>query len=59
MVDTIIVYMIRGTRKTPEEPKEEKKDKIFVKTYGTDIMPEKHPEMIDSFFHPYKNYTKK
>lgn len=59
MVDTIIVYMIRGTRKAPEEPKEEKKDKIFVKTYGTDIMPEKHPEMIDSFFHPYKNYIKK
>ena len=60
MVDTIIVYMIRGTRKKlDEEIKEEKKEKLFTKTYGTDIMPEKHAEMIDSFFYPYKNYTKK
>lgn len=59
MVDTIIVFMIRGTRTPKEIVSEEKKEKIFVKTYGTDIMPEKHPEMIDSFFHPYKNYTKK
>ena len=60
MVDTIIVFMIRGTRKSKEEDhKEEKKEKLFLKTYGTDIMPEKHPEMIDSFFYPYKNYTKK
>lgn len=60
MVDTIIVFMIRGTRKKPEEAiTDEKKEKLFTKTYGTSIMPEKHPEMIDSFFHPYKNYTKK
>jgi len=60
MVDTIIVFMIRGTRKKLEEAiTDEKKEKLFTKTYGTSIMPEKHPEMIDSFFHPYKNYTKK
>jgi len=61
MVDTIIVFMVRGTRKKPEEEavKETEKEKIFVKTYNTDIMPEKSPEMIDSFFYPYKNYTKK
>jgi len=62
MVDTIIVYMVRGTKRKPEEEEtkvEDKKEKLFVKTYGTQIMPEKHPEMIDSFFHPYKNYIKK
>jgi len=60
MVDTIIVFMIRGTRKPKEEElKNEKKEKLFSKIYSTDIMPEKHPEMIDSFFYPYKNYIKK
>ena len=37
---------------------EKEKDKIFFKKYDTNIMPEKNQEMIDSFFHPYKNYTK-
>lgn len=59
MVDTIIVFMIRGTRKKDDDdPKEEVKDKIFYKKYGNDIHPEKSPEMIESFFYPYKNYTK-
>lgn len=61
MVDTIIVFMIRGTRKKENEDdnnKDEKKDKMFYKTYNTNIMPEKNQEMIESFFHPYKNYTK-
>lgn len=62
MVDTIIVFMIRGTRPKNQEEKDDKdqeKEKMFFKTYGTDIMPEKSPEMIDSFFYPYKNYIKK
>lgn len=61
MVDTIIVFMIRGTRKkedTDTNGKEDTKDKIFYKKYSTDIMPEKNQEMLDSFFYPYKNYTK-
>ena len=37
MVDTIIVYMIRGTRKVEPVVEEEKKSKLFYKTYsGTD-----------------------
>ena len=61
MVDIIIVYMIRGTKKQDDGEdgkKEKEKDKIFFKKYDTNIMPEKNQEMIDSFFHPYKNYTK-
>jgi len=59
MVDIIIVYMMRGTKK--EEEKEEEKDedkRKFFKTYGTEIAPEKSPESIESVFYPYKNYTK-
>lgn len=61
MVDTIIVFMIRGTRKKEDDStdnKDDKKEKMFYKTYSTNIMPEKNQEMIESFFHPYKNYTK-
>jgi len=40
MVDTIIVYMIRGTRKVEAEVEEEKKTKLFHKTY-TNVPEEK------------------
>jgi hypothetical protein len=61
MVDIIIVYMIRGTKKQDDDEdnkKDKEKEKIFFKKYDTNIMPEKNQEMIDSFFYPYKNYTK-
>jgi hypothetical protein len=44
MVDTIIVYMIRGTRKVEPVVEEEKKSKLFYKTYsGTDKAPTPSP----------------
>lgn len=61
MVDIIIVFVIRGTRKKEDDStdnKDDKKEKMFYKTYSTNIMPEKNQEMIESFFYPYKNYTK-
>lgn len=57
MVDTIIVFMIRGSKPKKEETEEEKKDKLFYKKYDN-IQPEKSAEEIESIFHPYKNYTK-
>jgi len=58
MIDTIIVFMIRGTKPKKEEDTEEQvKDKLFFKKYDN-IQPEKSAEEIESIFHPYKNYTK-
>ena len=39
MVDTIIVYMIRGTRKVEPVVEEEKKTKLFHKTYNDAVNP--------------------
>jgi len=59
MVDIIIVFMIRGTRKTEiVEVKEEEKNKIFFKKYDSEIKSEKNPQEIEQIFYPYKNYTK-
>ena len=56
MVDTIIVYMIRGVKKKEEKPAEETKDKLFSKTYHTEINKEKDENEIEKIFHPYKKY---
>jgi hypothetical protein len=56
MVDTIIVYMIRGVKKKEEKPTEETKDKLFFKTYHTEINKEKDENEIEKIFHPYKKY---
>ena len=59
MVDIIIVFMMRGTRKEEEKIPEVEEDKRkFFKTYTSEIAPEKSPESIESVFYPYKNYTK-
>jgi len=56
MVDTIIVYMIRGVKRKEEKPAEEIKDKLFFKTYHTEINKEKDENEIEKIFHPYKKY---
>lgn len=43
MVDTIIVFMIRGTRSKPEPEEEEKKTKLFHKTYNNFTETKKQP----------------
>ena len=59
MVDIIIVFMMRGTRKEEEKITETEEDKRkFFKIYGTQIAPEKSAESLESVFSPYKNYTK-
>lgn len=47
MVDIIIVYMIRGTRKVEEQSKEEIKSKLFFKTYDKMPLDEKKDKLIE------------
>lgn len=47
MVDIIIVYMIRGSRKPLEEIKQEKKTKIFYKKYESIPVNEKREKLLD------------
>lgn len=58
MVDTIIVYMVRGVKRKEEKSKEEEKGKMFFKTYSEPIKEEKNEKEIEKVFFPYKDYQK-
>lgn len=47
MVDIIIVYMIRGTRRVEETPKEELKSKLFFKKYDKVPADDKKDKLIE------------
>lgn len=56
MVDTIIVFMVRGTKRKEENIKEESKEKKFFKTYSEPIRKEKDEHEIEKIFYPYTKY---
>lgn len=58
MVDTIIVYMVRGVKRKEEKSKEEEKNKLFFKTYSDPIKEEKNQKELEKVFYPYNDYQK-